>query len=57
MTIATVTTRGRITLPAEVCAQLGLTKGSKFDVSVNDSGKIILRPKHVIAKSVDHSLA
>lgn len=57
MTMATVTSRLRITLPAEVCEQLGLVKGIKFDVSVNDAGEMILRPTRAIAKNVHHSLA
>ena len=41
---AIMTTRGRITLPAEACAKLQLGKGSKVDVTVNADGEIILRP-------------
>ncbi len=44
MTIATMSTRRRIVLPAEVCDKLGLTMGSKLDVTVNAAGEFILRP-------------
>ena len=45
MTIATLTSKRQITLPAETCAKLRLVKGSKVDVSINEAGDIILRPK------------
>lgn len=45
MTIATLTSKRQITLPADMCAKLRLTKGSKVDVSVNAAGEMVLRPK------------
>ncbi len=45
MTIATLTSKRQITLPAEVCDKLRLVKGSKVDVTVNDAGEMVLRPK------------
>jgi antitoxin PrlF len=45
MTIATLTSKRQITLPADACAKLRLVKGSKVDVSVNPAGEIVLRPK------------
>lgn len=45
MTIATLTSKRQITLPAEACAKLRLVKGSKVDVTVTDAGEIMLRPK------------
>ena len=45
MTIATLTSKRQITLPAEACAKLRLAKGSKVDVSVNAAGEIVLRPR------------
>ncbi len=46
MTIATLTSKRQITLPAEACAKLRLVKGSKVDVSVNEAGEMVLRPKN-----------
>ena len=45
MTIATLTSKRQITLPADICAKLRLVKGSKVDVSVNEAGEMVLRPK------------
>jgi antitoxin PrlF len=45
MTIATLTSKRQITLPADACAKLRLVKGSKVDVAVNEAGEIVLRPK------------
>ncbi len=45
MTIATLTSKRQITLPADACAKLRLVKGSKVDVSVNEAGEMVLRPK------------
>ncbi len=45
MSIATLTSKRQITLPADICAKLRLVKGSKVDVSVNKAGEMILRPK------------
>lgn len=45
MTIATLTSKRQITLPADACAKLRLVKGSKVDVSVNERGEMVLRPK------------
>jgi AbrB family looped-hinge helix DNA binding protein len=45
MSIATLTSKRQITLPADACAKLRLVKGSKVDVSVNAAGEIVLRPK------------
>jgi antitoxin PrlF len=45
MTIATLTSKRQITLPADACAKLRLVKGSKVSVTVNEAGEIVLRPK------------
>jgi antitoxin PrlF len=45
MTIATLTSKRQITLPADMCAKLRLTKGSKVDVRINEAGEMVLRPK------------
>jgi antitoxin PrlF len=45
MTIATLSSKRQITLPAEACAKLRLVKGSKVDVRVNDAGEIVLKPR------------
>lgn len=45
MTIATMTTKGQITLPVDVRARLRLGAGTKFSVSETADGDIVLRPK------------
>lgn len=45
MTTATLTSKRQITLPADMCAKLRLTKGSKVDVRINEAGEMVLRPK------------
>ena len=45
MTTITMTSKGQITLPAATRAKLRLAAGSKFLVSENDRGEIVLKPK------------
>ena len=45
MTIATLTSKRQITLPADACEKARLVKGGKVDVRVNEAGEIVLRPK------------
>ncbi|WP_420597333.1 AbrB/MazE/SpoVT family DNA-binding domain-containing protein [Deinococcus sp.] len=40
----TLTSKGQITLPAEIRRQLRLKQGSKIDVVVNDAGQIVMTP-------------
>ena len=40
----TLTSKGQITLPAEIRRQLRLKQGSKMDVVVNDAGQIVMTP-------------
>ena len=44
MPTATVFSRGRITLPLEVCCDLGIGPGSKIDFVENEDGETIIRP-------------
>ena len=43
MQIATVNQNGQITIPAAIRAQLKLDKGSEVEISLSQSGDIILR--------------
>ncbi len=45
MITITMTSKGRITLPAATRAKLRLAAGSKFLVFENDRGEIVLKPK------------
>jgi antitoxin PrlF len=44
MTIATMTSKGQITIPAATRSKLRLAPGSKIDFVENDAGEIVLRP-------------
>jgi antitoxin PrlF len=46
-TISTITSKGQLTLPAEVRRHLGLRTGDKVSFVIEDSGKVTLRvPKY-----------
>ena len=47
MTIATISNRGQITLPASARKRLGIRPRSKLEVEVRD-GEIVLRPLRTI---------
>lgn len=44
MTIATMTRKGQITIPAATRSKLRLAPGSKVDFVENEAGEIVLRP-------------
>ena len=44
MAIATMTSKGQITIPAATRAKLRLAAGSKVDFVENEAGEIVLRP-------------
>ncbi len=44
MTIATMTSKGQITIPAATRSKLQLAPGSKIDFVENEAGEIVLRP-------------
>ena len=44
MTIATMTSKGQITIPAAMRAKLRLGPGSKVDFVESPSGEIVMRP-------------
>ena len=44
MTIATMTSKGQITIPAATRSKLRLAPGSKVDFVENDAGEVVLRP-------------
>lgn len=45
MTTATMTSKGQITIPADVRRKLRLRAGTKIDFAENKAGEIVLRPK------------
>ena len=62
MTTITMTTKGRVTLPAPTRAKLRLVAGTQLTVTENERGEIVLQPKtgdiadtiiHVVGKSKD----
>ena len=52
MPAATMTSKGQITVPAEVRARLGLRAGVKVDFVVNDQGEMVLRPQTADIRSL-----
>jgi AbrB family looped-hinge helix DNA binding protein len=44
MTIATMTSKGQITIPAATRSKLRLAAGSKVDFVENEAGEIVLKP-------------
>ena len=45
MSTATMTTKGQITVPADVREAFGLRAGSKIDFVVNAAGELVMRPR------------
>lgn len=50
MALATLTTKGQVTIPKEVRESLNLHSGDKIEILVKESGEAIIRP---ICKKVD----
>ncbi len=46
MAIATVTSKGQITIPIEVRAELGLNPGDRIEFVKNEKGRFVLFPKN-----------
>lgn len=40
----TLTSKGQLTLPAEVRKKLGLQQGTQFEVTTNEQGQVIITP-------------
>jgi len=45
MSIATITSKGQVTIPSEVRRELGLRQGDRLEFVVLDDGTIRVRPK------------
>ena len=45
MPTATMTSKGQITVPADVRAQFGLKTGARVDFIVNGAGELVMRPR------------
>ena len=56
MPTATVFSRGRITLPHEVCRVLGIGPGSKIDFVENADGETVIIPRHGDPRVPKHAL-
>jgi antitoxin PrlF len=52
MATATMTSKGQITVPAELRARLGLRAGVKVDFVINATGEVVLRPRTADIRSV-----
>ncbi len=50
MALATITTKGQVTIPKHIRDFLHLHKGDKIEIVANDNGEAIIRP---ISKKVD----
>ena len=44
MTIATITSKGQVTIPKEIRDALTLNSGDKLEFEVNDHGDLLVRP-------------
>ncbi len=42
--LATLTSKGQVTLPKEIRERLGLTAGSRLDFSIDDNGELRAHP-------------
>jgi AbrB family looped-hinge helix DNA binding protein len=51
MPIATMTSKGQITIPKEIRDELGLVPGTKVSFTINDHGDYVLSRHRVSAKS------
>lgn len=45
MSTATMTTKGQLTVPADIRVKFGLRAGEKVDFTVNAAGDLVLRPR------------
>ncbi len=50
MTLATLTTKGQVTIPKEIRESLKLHSGDKIEIIVTENGEAIIRP---VSKKVD----
>ena len=50
MALATITTKGQVTIPKDIRDYLHLNQGDKIEIVANDKGEAIIRP---ISKKVD----
>lgn len=48
----TVSSKRQMTLPAELCAELGIERGTMLDITTDESGAIVLRPRRSITDLV-----
>jgi antitoxin PrlF len=48
----TVTTKGQITIPAELRAKFNLTEGDKLEFYMDRSGRVLVRPRNLSPSAV-----
>ena len=53
---ATMTSKGRLTLPKEIRDQLGLTAGSRLDISIDGQGLLVGRSMTTTALALARAL-
>jgi AbrB family looped-hinge helix DNA binding protein len=56
MSTATMTSKGQITVPAELRARLGLRAGVKVDFVTNAAGEVVLRPRTADIRAARNSI-
>ena len=56
MSIVTIKTKGQVTLPARLRAEIGLQIGDILEATI-EKGKITLTPKSIIDKRLEESIA
>jgi AbrB family looped-hinge helix DNA binding protein len=49
---ATLTSKGQITIPAELRAKLGLKEGDKLEFYIDRSGTVLVRPRNASPSAV-----
>ena len=45
MPIATITSKGQVTLPKEIRDRLGLAAGDRVDFRIDENGKVVMEPR------------
>jgi antitoxin PrlF len=45
MPVSTLTSKGRITIPKEICDRLGLRTGQRMESSFGPEGQLVLKPR------------
>ncbi len=57
MTASRLTTKGRTTIPKDICAHLGLRTGDKMRFLVEDDGRVVVLPVTLRLRDLRGSLS